>query len=128
MTFRARHLLGIAQLAPDEITTLRTVLDRHRVTLRRQTTGLDGEQLAVVLAPSTMTLGGLVKHLTFVENYWFQWVLHGRAPSGIWADVDWEADPDWDWHSADEHTPASTLSWWWVAARSTPASAGSWCT
>ena len=39
-----------------------------------------------------MTLGGMVKHLTFVEQWWFTIVLHGRPPQGFWADVDWDAD------------------------------------
>lgn len=85
---------------------LRTFLDYFRATVRRQAEGLDAEQLAATLGPSTMTLGGMVKHLTFVEQWWFQIVLHGREPSGIWADVDWDADADWDWHSARDHTPA----------------------
>jgi hypothetical protein len=52
-----------------------------------------------------MTLGGILKHLAFVEQWWFTMVLHGRPPQGIWADVDWDADRDWDWHSARHDTP-----------------------
>jgi len=95
-------------LASDEVTTLRAFLDAHRATVRRQAGGLTADQLAARLPghPATMTLGGMLKHLTFVEQWWFQVVLRGRDPEGIWADVDWEADPDWDWHSATAHTPA----------------------
>lgn len=92
--------------AADEVTTLRGFLDHFRVTLRRQVAGLGPDQLAATLGPSPMTLGGMVKHLTFVEQWWFEIVLHGREPTGVWADVDWDADPDWDWHSASDHTPA----------------------
>lgn len=91
--------------AADEVDTLRGFLDYFRATLRRQAAGLTGEQLAVVLPPSTMTLGGMVKHLAFVENWWFRNVFLGFPPDGIWADVDWAADGDWDWHSAAEQTP-----------------------
>nr|WP_211754607.1 hypothetical protein [Nocardioides gansuensis] len=31
-------------------------------------------------------------------------MLHGREPSGIWADIDWKADQDWDRHSAAQDT------------------------
>jgi hypothetical protein len=88
--------------AADETTMLRAFLDSHRATIRRQTEGLDAAQLAAPLPghPATMTLGGILKHLAFVEQWWFTMVLHGRPPQGIWADVDWDADRDWDWHSA----------------------------
>ena len=29
-----------------------------------------------------------------------------------WASVDWKADPDWDWHSADEDTPEQLRALW----------------
>ncbi|PVG81706.1 mini-circle protein [Nocardioides gansuensis] len=55
---------------------LRGFLDFFRDTLRRQTEGLTGEQLAARLEPSTMTLGGMLKHLAYVE----QVVVLGHAP------------------------------------------------
>ena len=89
----------------DEVTMLRSFLDYFRDTLRLQAAGLDAGQLATRHEPSTMTLGGMLKHLTFVEQWWFEVVLHGREPHGIWADVDWDADGDWDWNSAVDDTP-----------------------
>lgn len=89
----------------DEVTTLRGFLDHYRDTVRRQCGGLTTDQLATPLPPSTMTLGGLMKHLAYVEQWWFRTMLLGEQPSGVWADVDWEADEDWDWHSAGEQTP-----------------------
>ena len=97
--------------AADEVATLRGFLDWYRVTLRRQCDGLDQQQLATPLAPSTMTLGGMLKHLTYVEQWWFATVFAGGAPEGIWAEVDWDADQDWDWHSAAEDTPAQLMAW-----------------
>jgi hypothetical protein len=47
-----------------------------------------------------MTLGGLLKHLAYVEDLWCSRRLHGRDPEPPWDTVDWKADPDWDWHSA----------------------------
>ena len=32
-------------------------------------------------------------------------MLHDRPPAGFWADVDWDADEDWDWSSARHDTP-----------------------
>ena len=95
----------------DEVTTLRGFLDQFRDTLRRQCSGIGADGLTWTLQPSTMTLGGMLKHLTFVEQWWFSIVLHGHEASGIWADVDWEADEDWDWHSAVHDSPDQLRTW-----------------
>ena len=80
-------------------------LQYQRDTLRQKAGDLDAAQLATVLAPSDMTLGGMVKHLAFVEHWWIQRIFLGEEFAEPWASVDWEADPDWDWHSAQGDTP-----------------------
>ena len=92
-------------LAADELTTLRAFLDHHRATLGIKTAGLDAEQLRATLPPSDMTLGGMLKHLALVENWWFHEVFRGGEPTEPWASVDWDDDADWDWHSAVHDTP-----------------------
>ena len=52
-----------------------------------------------------MTLGGMLKHLAFVEHWWFHCVFQGHESAEPWASVDWHADGDWDWHSAADDTP-----------------------
>ncbi len=52
----------------DEATTLLAFLDYFRDTLRRQTEGLTSDQLGRTLGPSSLTLGGLLKHQAFVEG------------------------------------------------------------
>ena len=64
-------------LDADEPTMLRGWLDYHRDTLRWKVDGLTREQLAQRLEPSTLTLGGLMKHLALVESDWFEVVLAG---------------------------------------------------
>ncbi len=81
-------------------------LEYHRTTLLIKTAGLDAAQRDQRLAPSSMTLGGLVKHLAYVEDWWFTQVFAGLDAPEPWASVDWEADEDWDWHSAPSETPA----------------------
>ena len=92
-------------LAGDEKATLLGFLDFHRDTLRLTTAGLTREQLGATHAPSTMTLGGMLKHLAFVEHWWFSCVFLGREYAEPWASVDWKADADWDWHSAVDDSP-----------------------
>lgn len=47
----------------DEVTTLLAFLDFYRDTLRRQSDGLTAAQMGTTLGPSSLTLGGLLKHL-----------------------------------------------------------------
>lgn len=93
-----------------ELTDLRAFLDAQRATLLRQVAGLDADQLRRTLAPSTMTLGGMLKHLAYVEDFWFVVTLRGSEPSPPWDTVDWQADGDWDWHSAASDTPDDLLA------------------
>ena len=98
-------------LAADEVTTVRSYLDYHRDTLRWKVSGLTQEQLAQRLEPSTMTLGGMVKHLALVESNWFDVVLAGDETMMPPFDaVDWDADRDWDWDSAVHDTPEQLLA------------------
>jgi uncharacterized damage-inducible protein DinB len=92
--------------AADEATQLYGFLDYHRATLLMKTDGLSAEQLTVTHPPSTMTLGGMLKHLALVEDNWFSVFLHGNEYDEVWADVNWAADPDYDWQSAAGDDPA----------------------
>lgn len=92
-------------LTGDERATLLYFLDRQRAILRDKCAGLTREQLDTSLPPSTMTLGGMVKHLAYVEAWWSLEVFRGESLGPPWADVDWRADRDWDWHSAADDTP-----------------------
>lgn len=92
-------------LRADEATTLLAFLDYHRDTFRSKVAGLDSAQLAATLAPSPMTLGGMMKHLALVESNWLSARLMGRPEVEPWASVDWAADEDWDWHSAAHDSP-----------------------
>jgi hypothetical protein len=73
---------------------------------------LNADGLAVKVAASSITLGGLLKHLANVEDYWFSQRLRGRAPGSPWDTADWDADPDWDWHPAPEDTPEQLFVLW----------------
>jgi uncharacterized damage-inducible protein DinB len=59
-----------------------------------------------------MTLGGILKHLAYVEADWFSRWLHGRERQAPWDGVDWKADPDWDWQSAADDTPEQLFQLW----------------
>jgi uncharacterized damage-inducible protein DinB len=93
-------------LAASEVDTLRGYLAYHRDTMRMKTEGLDPRQLAQVHPPSTMTLGGLLKHLALNEDWWFIQVLEGRESEASWVVPGaLDDDPDWEWHSAVDDSP-----------------------
>jgi uncharacterized damage-inducible protein DinB len=101
-----------APLAADEVATALGFLEFHRATLAWKIEGLDAAALATTTASSTMTLGGMLKHLALVEESWFSERFAGNEPSLPWSEVDWEADADWDWHSAIDDTPEETIALW----------------
>ena len=70
------------------------------------------DPLPLTPAPSSMTLGGLVKHLTLVEDDWFERFLLAAPPHEPWASVDCTATPDWEWESALDDDPADLVSRW----------------
>jgi hypothetical protein len=84
----------------DERTMLDSWLDFHRATLLWKCDGLTGEQLALrSVEPSTLSLLGLVRHMTEVERSWFRERIAGEDVADIYyreeapdADLD-ELDP-----------------------------------
>ncbi|TVU66247.1 DinB family protein [Paenarthrobacter nitroguajacolicus] len=102
-------------LAGDETATLLGFLERQRATFAWKTGDLDSAGLRAKLAPSAMTLGGLLNHLArFEDDMSTEW-LHGRPQLPPWNSVDWDTDPDWDWISADEETPEALYGRWRAA-------------
>lgn len=99
-------------LAADETATLLGFLEWQRATFAWKCAGLDDAGLRATVGASTMTLGGMLKHLAWVELHWFVSRLRGEdmpAPRDV---VDWDADPDWEWHSAANDTPEELRAIW----------------
>jgi uncharacterized damage-inducible protein DinB len=99
-------------IAAGETDTLLGFLDYQRATLAWKCAGLDAAGLSATVGASSMTLGGLLKHMALVEDGWFSRSLHGRERQPPWDTVDWKADPDWDWHSAAEDSPEQLHALW----------------
>jgi uncharacterized damage-inducible protein DinB len=99
-------------IAADETATLLGFLEYQRATLAWKCAGVDAAGLVATVAASSMTLGGLLKHMAYVEDLWCSRRLHGRDPEPPWDTVDWKADRDWDWHSATEDTPEQLMTLW----------------
>ncbi|MFZ9731430.1 MAG: DinB family protein [Ilumatobacteraceae bacterium] len=86
--------------AVGELETLLGYLEFHRATLEWKTRGLSAEQLRRTTAASSMTLGGLLMHMAYVEDHWFIGVVHDRERMPPWSTVDWKATPDWEWDAS----------------------------
>lgn len=76
---------------------LRGFVDFHRQTLLTKASGLSAEQLRTRHEPSAITLGGMLAHVAFVEDYWVQYVFLGHDPTEPFASAPWEEDEDWEW-------------------------------
>jgi hypothetical protein len=99
-------------LGADETTTLLAFLEHQRATIAWKCGGLDGAGLQATTAASSMTLGGMLKHLNYVEDVWCSRRLFGNAPHPPWDTVDWDADIDWDWNSAAADDPVELFTSW----------------
>jgi hypothetical protein len=81
-------------LVGDDRTMLPAWLDYQRATLLKKCELLDGDALARrSVPPSTLSLLGLVRHMTIVEWSWFEKVFTGSStPEPIPTDDDVDAD------------------------------------
>jgi uncharacterized damage-inducible protein DinB len=102
-------------VAGSEADTLVGSLERQRRILAWKCEGLDAAALNTRLAPSTLTLGGLLKHLALVEDEYLTRRLLGKPLGAPWDTVDWDAEPDWEWRSAASDTPEQLYGLWEAA-------------
>jgi hypothetical protein len=93
-------------LAGTETEHLIGALDRLRATFRWKADDLDQAGLQARVGASSMTIGGLLKHLAFVEDYTFTVKLRGAPPGAPWDPDACEDDPDWEFTSAQRDSPA----------------------
>ncbi|GES28688.1 DinB family protein [Streptomyces angustmyceticus] len=111
----------IPPLQADERATLEGWLDFHRATLALKCAGLEDRQARLApVAPSGMTLLGLVQHLAEVERNWFQRVFAGQDVPPVH-----EADnPDGFTLTPDRGLGQALAGWQAEVARSRELTAG----
>jgi uncharacterized damage-inducible protein DinB len=91
-----------------EADALLSVVERNRRTFAWKTSGLDETAMRATTAASTMTLGGLVKHMALVEADWIAVKLAGQEYGPPWDAVDFSDDGDWEWRTGALDPPSGT--------------------
>ncbi|MGH3331514.1 MAG: DUF664 domain-containing protein [Nocardioidaceae bacterium] len=99
-------------LAGTESEHLVGALDRLRTTFRWKADDLDAAGLQTRIGASSLTLGGLLKHLALVEDFYSSTKLSGASPGAPWDAADWDAAPDWEFTSAANDTPEQLYALW----------------
>jgi Protein of unknown function (DUF664) len=95
----------------DETEMLLFAIERSRAQFAWKTGDLDAAALNRAFPPSAMTLGGLVKHLAWVEDVRTAMWVTGEAVGTPWAGV----DEDWPWRSAADDSPEELYGLWHAA-------------
>ena len=91
-----------------ELEMLTGWLEHHRGILIWKCEGLTAEQLRRRASPpSTLSLLGLVRHMTDVERGWFRQVFLGEDEPDVY---DRSADEDADFNDVDQADPAETFT------------------
>ena len=92
-------------LAATEAEQLFGALERLRTTFRWKADDLDAAGLGSTIGASTLTLGGLLKHLAANEDHTSTVKLTGAPIGDPWTDNGWDADDDWEFSSAADDRP-----------------------
>ena len=91
----------------DERAVLLGYLAYFRAVLARKAEGIsDAEARRPACPPSTLTLLGLIRHMTDVERWWFRRVLLDEDVPGLF-------DDDVEWQVPDDARVADALSAYW---------------
>jgi hypothetical protein len=99
MTWTAPEVQRPDRAVGDEATSLTSMLDLQRQTLLWKCGGLTAEQLATQPIPgSTLSLLGIVRHLTDAEMAWFRERFAGEQPEYLYFT---EAYPECDFEDLD---------------------------
>ena len=100
---------------PGEKESLLATLERNRRTFAWKTADLNESGLRARTAASSLTLGGLIKHMALVEADWFAVKTAGQQHGEPWDSVDFDSDPDWEWTSSISDSPEELQSLWRAA-------------
>jgi uncharacterized damage-inducible protein DinB len=85
-----------------------TFLDAQRAVILRKAAGVSDEDLRRTLTPTGLSLLGLIKHLAYVEQGWFQEGFLGEEHDHPWT----KEDPDADFRIEPSETTDAILAFY----------------
>ncbi|MEV6413173.1 DUF664 domain-containing protein [Kribbella sp. NPDC051718] len=94
----AEHLIG--------------ALERLRMTFRWKADGLDAAQLQHTIGASSLTIGGLLKHLAVQEDNMFTVKFRGEPIGPPWDTSGWNGNKAWEFDSAAADSPETLYRLW----------------
>jgi catechol 2,3-dioxygenase-like lactoylglutathione lyase family enzyme len=94
---------------------LTATLDWYREGIVKKVSGVSARDAGATPLRSASSIAGIVKHVALVEDSWFTVRFAGRADPPPWAGVDWDADRDWEFHTATSEPLAESLALYDVA-------------
>jgi hypothetical protein len=99
-------------LAGTEVEHLVGALDRLRTTFRWKADDLDAAGLRTRVGASTLTLGGLLKHLAANEDFYFTVKLTGEPIGEPWQSMGFDGSNDWEFETAAGDRPETLYALW----------------
>ncbi|MDG4668297.1 DUF664 domain-containing protein [Mycobacterium sp. 236(2023)] len=103
-------------LAGSEVEHLVGALERLRTTFLWKADGLDASGLKARVGSSALTLGGLLKHLAFCEDYMFTDKLTGEPVGEPWTSLH-DGTDGWEFTSAAADCPEQLYGFWHDAVK-----------
>ncbi|HET7823454.1 MAG TPA: DUF664 domain-containing protein [Ornithinibacter sp.] len=95
-----------------ETDTLLGSLERQRATFAFKCADLDAAGLRASVGASSVTLGGLLKHLAYMEDINVTGELAGRELPAPWSDLPAEGRGELVWRSAADDDPETLYRLW----------------
>lgn len=100
-------------LAGSEAEHLLGALHRLRMTFRWKADGLGAEGLRARIGASSVTIGGLLKHLAATEDYMWTAKLYGQPLGAPWDAMGWDGEGDWAFtFDTTNDTPEQLYALW----------------
>ena len=99
-------------MAGNELEHLIGALERLRATFRWKADGLDASGLQARIPSSSLTIGGLLKHLALVEDMTFSVKFTGAPFEDPWTIFNGEASEDWEFTSSQDDSTEKLYACW----------------
>lgn len=95
-----------------ETADLASALDALRSAVRWKISGLASKQIHERPQGDDLSIGGVLAHLAYIEDYWFNVVLHGEKPTKPWDDIEWKTNPNFEWEFALKKSSNALIELW----------------